>query len=302
MNTNPKISVVMPTYNMAHLIKRAIGSVLSQTCQDFEIVIINDGSTDDTEEVVKEYMLKDQRIRFLTQPHSGKPAVGTNFGIKNSNGKYIAILDSDDEWLPTKLEEQLKLMEARPELGFVVCSTVLIHPDGKTKEQILTRPESLIESLLVKCYLYPSSMLAKKEVLRAIGLVDENYWVACDWGMFTEMAKRYEYEFLEEILYKYYIHNTNHSYQKNYTHRIHDRERFLDQNSDLYKQYPGILEYQYITLASDLVSGDQMKKARHYLKKSLKLNWSFSNLIRLIISYFGKTIYQKYRTARGHLN
>jgi len=292
----------MPTYNMALLIKRAIGSILNQTCQDFEVVIVNDGSTDNTENVIKKYMLKDQRIRLLTQPHSGKPAVGTNLGIKNSDGQYIAILDSDDEWLPTKLEKQLNLMEAKPELGFVVCSTVLIYPDGQTKEQILTRPESLVESLLVKCYLYPSSMLAKKEVLQAIGLVDENFWVACDWGMFMELAKRYEYEFLDEILYKYYIHNTNHSYQKNYTHRIHDRERFLDKNSDLYQRHPEILEYQYIALASDLVSDGQMKKARHYLKKSLELNRSLSNLARLIISYFGKTVYQKYRTARGHLN
>lgn len=301
MNPQPTISVIMPVYNRADLIMRAIDSILCQSFQDFEIIVVSDGSTDNTENIVREKIQKDKRIKLLIQKHSGKPAVATNLGIKNSSGKYIAILDSDDEWLPTKLEKQLKLMESNPELGFVACNTVLIYPDNSAKEQELPKTESLVESLLVKCYLYPSSMLAKKEALYSIGLIDENYWVSCDWGMFTEMAKKYKYDFVDEVLYKYYIHNTNHSYQKNYAQRIHDREYFLNKNADLYKNYPKLLEYQYITLASDLMSKDEPERARYYFRKSLELNRSLNNVARLAISYFGKYIYQKYRTSRGHI-
>lgn len=297
---NAKISVIMPTYNMAHMIKRAIDSILNQSFQDFEIIVVNDGSTDNTESLIKNLASGDPRIKLLNQTHSGKPAVATNTGIKNSNGKYIAILDSDDEWLPTKLEKQLKLIESRPGLGFVACHTVLLYPEH-SKEQLLPRPKSLVEALLIKCYLYPSSMLAKREALDAIGLIDENYWVSCDWGMFMEMAKKYDYDFVDEVLYKYYIHKTNHSYQKNYAQRVHDREYFLHNNADLYKNYPKLLEYQYITLASDLMSKGESRKARYYFKKSLELNRSLKNIARLAISYCGKTLYQKYRTNRGHI-
>ncbi len=290
----------MPTYNMAHMIGRAINSILNQSFQDFEIIVVNDGSTDNTESLIKELATGDPRIKLVNQAHSGKPAVATNTGIRNSNGEYIAILDSDDEWLPTKLEKQLKLIESRPELGFVTCHTVLVYPEH-TKEQLLPRTKSLAEALLVKCYLYPSSMLAKREALDSIGLIDENYWVSCDWGMFMEMAKRYDYDFVDEVLYKYYIHNANHSYQKNYAQRVHDREYFLNNNADLYKNHPKILEYQYITLASDFMSKGEPQRARYYLRKSLELNRSLKNIARLAVSYFGKTVYQKYRTSRGHI-
>ena len=290
----------MPTYNMAHMIKRAIDSILNQSFDDFEIIVVNDGSTDNTENLIKSLASRDSRIKLINQAHSGKPAVATNTGIKNSNGKYIAILDSDDEWLPTKLEKQLKLIESRPGLGFVACHTLLVYPDYSEK-RLLPRTRSIVEALLVKCYLYPSSMLAKREALYSIGLIDENYWVSCDWGMFMELAKKYDYDFVDEILYKYYIHNTNHSYQKNYAQRVYDREYFLHNNTDLYKNHPELLEYQYITLASDLMSKGDPKKARYYFRKSLELNRSLKNIARLIISYLGKTVYQKYRTSRNHL-
>ena len=103
------VSVIIPTYNRAKLLKRAIESVLNQTFQDFELIVVDDGSTDDTKEIVKSF--NNQKIIYIYQENFGGAALPKNVGIKMAQGKYIAILDSDDEWLPEKLQKQVTLFE-----------------------------------------------------------------------------------------------------------------------------------------------------------------------------------------------
>ena len=93
----PKVSIIIPTYNRANLLPRAINSVLNQTFKDFELIIVDDGSTDNTRKVVKEFEEKDSRIKYIWQENFGGPAKPTNTGLKISKGKYIAFLDSDNE-------------------------------------------------------------------------------------------------------------------------------------------------------------------------------------------------------------
>lgn len=100
----PTVSVVIPTYNRAHLVGRAIQSVLNQTYQDFEIIVVDDGSTDNTEEVVKSF--NDPRIRYIRHDQNRGGSAARNTGIKMARGEYIAFQDSDDEWLPEKLESR----------------------------------------------------------------------------------------------------------------------------------------------------------------------------------------------------
>ena len=107
-----KVSVVMPAHNAAKTIKESINSVISQTFTDWELLVINDSSTDDTETIVSEYVQKDTRIKLLhTDKSVGKPFYPRNVGIQAASGRIIAFLDSDDVWLPTKLENQLPLFE-----------------------------------------------------------------------------------------------------------------------------------------------------------------------------------------------
>ena len=108
---NPKVSVIIPTYNRANLLARAIKSVLNQTFQDFELIVVDDGSTDNTRKVVEEFQKKDSRIKYIFQENSGGPAKPINTGIKNSKGEYITILEDDDEFLPQKLQKQVELFE-----------------------------------------------------------------------------------------------------------------------------------------------------------------------------------------------
>lgn len=110
--TTPIVSVIMPLYNSARFVKQAIDSVLSQTFQDWELIIINDCSTDNSLSVVQPYVDADPRIRLLeTTESSGSPAVPRNIGIEHARGRFIAFLDSDDMWYPKKLEEQLPLFD-----------------------------------------------------------------------------------------------------------------------------------------------------------------------------------------------
>jgi glycosyltransferase involved in cell wall biosynthesis len=108
----PTVSVVLPTYNRSNILPRAIGSVLQQTFGDYELIIVDDASTDNTEQVVNRY--DDSRITFLSHSTNKGGSAARNTGIDNADGKYIAFLDSDDEWLPRKLEKQLSELQSRP--------------------------------------------------------------------------------------------------------------------------------------------------------------------------------------------
>jgi len=108
---SPKVSIVVPTYNRADFLPKAIQSVLNQTYRDWEMIIVDDGSTDNTEEVVKGY--KEERIRYIVHKYNLGLSAARNTGIKNSRGKYIALLDSDDEWFPEKISCQINIFQKR---------------------------------------------------------------------------------------------------------------------------------------------------------------------------------------------
>ena len=105
----PKVSVIIPTYNRQKLLPKAIKSVLNQTFKNFELIIVDDGLTDNTKEIIKEFQKRDPRIKYIWQENFGAPAGPKNTGIKNSKGEYIAFLDDDDEWLPEKLERVIEI-------------------------------------------------------------------------------------------------------------------------------------------------------------------------------------------------
>lgn len=296
----PKVSVIIRTYNRADLVEKAIHSVLTQSFQDFEIVVADDGSSDNTKEIIEKLAAKDSRIRFISQVHFGMPGRTLNLGIKNCRGIYIALLDSDDEWLPSKLEKQVRLIEsAAADVGFVACNIIIINPDGTQEEWKLSSGQSFLGSILKKNYfLSLSSILVKKDLFDFIGPVDENFKTGEDWDMFIRFAQKYDYDFVDEPLCKYYIHGSNISYGKDYSRRAIDLEYLLEKHLELYKRYPKVLEYRYSTLAFYLVNSGDMKKARIYIKKCYELNRSLKNLAKLLLSYFGKTVYLKVLTTR----
>ncbi|GKZ16325.1 glycosyltransferase family 2 protein [Haladaptatus sp. T7] len=126
----PTVSVIVPTYNRADAIPRTIESVLSQTLEDLELIIVDDASQDDTEEVVTSY--DDDRIQFVQHEENQGASAARNTGIERAEGEYMAFLDSDDVWLPTKLEKQVLTLELRSdEWVAAYCKAETVHPDGQ---------------------------------------------------------------------------------------------------------------------------------------------------------------------------
>ena len=294
----PEVSVIIRTYNRADLLPRAIESVLNQSFQDFEIIVADDGSTDQTAAVVNKLQSADNRISFISQEHLGVPGGPLNLGLRHSRGKYIAILDSDDEWLPSKLEKQMQLLEsANPQIGFVSCHTIMVKPDGTEQEKKPSPTETPLEMALMRRFPFAfSSILAKKEVFDFIGPADEKYKIMDDWDVHIRLATKYNYDFVAETLCRYYVHDSNISFSQNYSRQAADLAYLLNKHLSLFELHPKILEHQYITLASYLVKAGDLPKARIYLKKNLVFHPSIKNLARLILSYGGKKVYQKYTT------
>ena len=171
--TYPKVSIIIPTYNRVDLLPRAINSVLNQTFQDFELIVVDDGSTDNTKQVVEEFQKKDKRIKYIWQENSGAPAKPRNTGIKNSQGEYIALLDHDDEWLPEKLEKQLEIFEKNRQtnLGFVGCNALIVKED-KIQEYKTPKYKNILLEILERNFIWScSSVMIKKSVLDKVGFL-----------------------------------------------------------------------------------------------------------------------------------
>jgi glycosyltransferase involved in cell wall biosynthesis len=182
---NILISVVIPSYNRASLLPRTIESIIKQKINDIEIIIADDGSKDNTEQVVKELSKKHPFIRYIKNPINKGEAAARNLGIKAVTGKYVAFLDSDDEWLPNKLSLQLDLIENNPDkYDLVICDYYLVDESGH-KELIQPRfPQKKFSSknlLQQGCNVsFGSTSLLKAKVLDKIGEFDEELPILVD--------------------------------------------------------------------------------------------------------------------------
>ncbi len=167
----PLVRIVIPTFNRASLLAKALGSVLLQSCSDFEVLVIDDGSTDNTEDLLKQLSIRDSRIRYLTQSNCGA-AVARNKAIREpGQHKYIAFLDSDDLWYPRHLEESVTTLERESEVALVFSRVKTIDLAGHWTAEGIRDREKRISSLLEYSTLLPMSnsyLLDPSKCFRAI--------------------------------------------------------------------------------------------------------------------------------------
>ena len=197
-----KISVIIPTYNRKKTLARAIRSVINQSFSPFEILIIDDGSNDGTEEWVNENF---QNIKYIYQNNRGVSSA-RNIGIENANGDWVAFLDSDDEWLPNKLHEQVKAIDSNPEVKFFHTNEIWIRNGVRVNQMKKHKKYGgyIFEKCLDICRVSPSSVLIKKEVLDNIGVFDESLRVCEDYDLWLRITSKYPVLFLDEpLIYKY---------------------------------------------------------------------------------------------------
>jgi glycosyltransferase involved in cell wall biosynthesis len=210
-----KISVVIPTYKRANIIRRAIDSVLKQTFQDFEIIVVDDCSNDNTEQVVK--AIQDRRIIYIKHTTNKGGCAARNTGIKAAGGEYIAFLDSDDEWLPKKLERQYaRFQELDTNVGVVYCGMHQIDDKGALLRDILpVKQGQLLEDLLIgNCVGSFSVVMIRKIFLEKVGYLDESLPSCQDWDLYLRLSKFSEFYYVKDVLINYYIHNDSHRITK----------------------------------------------------------------------------------------
>jgi len=203
------ISVIIPTYNRAHLIERSIKSVLNQTYKDFELLIIDDGSTDNTEEVVARF--DDERIRYIKCEENGGASKARNRGIAEAQYEYIAFQDSDDEWHADKLEKQMKAMEeASEDVGLVYCEYFYHGVQGQEaycppRELPLEEKQGdMFARLLIGNLIGTPTMLIKRECFEKVGVFNENFPCLEDWELVIRIARNYRIAFVPECLMEVY--------------------------------------------------------------------------------------------------
>jgi hypothetical protein len=183
--------VVIPTHDRARLVPRAIRSALAQTVADLEVLVVDDASSDDTPAAVA--AIRDPRLRLLRRARQGGPAAARNDGLRDARGRWVAFLDSDDEWLPDKLARQLARAAAlAPAPQVVYCQAYL--QDGLTGERRLlrrvAREGDVLDSLLGELWLSsPTLYLADREALRAVGGFDEGLRLVEDYDLWLRMAR-----------------------------------------------------------------------------------------------------------------
>ena len=197
-----KISVIIPTYNRKKTLARAIQSVRNQSLSPFEILIIDDGSNDGTEGWVKENF---QSIKYIYQNNHGVSSA-RNIGIENAHGDWIAFLDSDDEWLPNKLYEQVKAIDSNPEMKFFHTNEIWIRNGVRVNQMKKHKKYGgyIFEKCLDICRVSPSSVLIQKEVFDNIGIFDESLRVCEDYDLWLRITSKYPVVFLDiPLIYKY---------------------------------------------------------------------------------------------------
>lgn len=203
------VSVIIPTYNRAQYISETIESVLAQTYSNLEIIVIDDGSIDNTKEVISKYISK---IKYVRQPNSERGAA-RNHGLRLAKGEFIAFLDSDDLWLPDKIEKDLKFFADNPAVGVICTNALQIDADSNQVKILEARGHSgkVTEKLLGNNFVLMATHLIRTNLIRSINGFREERELAGseDWEMWVRLSTITEFAFLPRISAKIRTHLAN---------------------------------------------------------------------------------------------
>lgn len=301
MNNSPKVSVVIPTYNRAHLIQKSIRSVLNQTYKNLEVVVVDD-SDDDTEKRVKE--IKDARLIYIKNPKRMGVSAARNIAIHVSTGELIAFQDSDDEWYEDKLEKQVNLLLSLPsEYAAVYCG--MEYFDIKTDKVIdielteINFRQSYADGMLQTPP--TQTILIKKNVLDEVGYFDEQLRAAEDTELTIRVSRKYLFGFVKEPLIRV---------AKNHDSLMGNAMNYLVAYDIIYEKHKDFLSDEILfglskNLANYWILKNDLRKARGYVKRSLKHKKNFNTLsqyyLLIVAPFLLKSLYKvKYKNGIPH--
>jgi len=199
MSRQPSVSVIIPTYNRAALVRRAAASALAQTYGDFEVLVVDDGSTDATLEALGPFL---SRIKFLRAPENRGVSAARNLGIAAARGEWLAFLDSDDLWLPDKLARQMAYLATHPDLLWCQTEEIWVRRGVRVNPPRSCRKEGgrIFLQSLERCLVSPSAVILHRRLLEDHGGFDETLPVAEDYDLWLRLAWRHPVGLLPEPL------------------------------------------------------------------------------------------------------
>jgi glycosyltransferase involved in cell wall biosynthesis len=267
----PKVSVVIPTHNRASFLQAAIQSVLNQTFQDFEIIVVDDASEDQTGEVVQSFT--DPRLRYMRHETSRGQGATRNAGLHQASGEYVALLDDDDEWMLQKLEKQVALLDGSPsKVGMVYAGVCRVEVSSK---RVLNRviPEkrgSIFRDLCEKNWIGGcSSVVLRRSCLEKIGWFEEGLAAQADYDLWIRISKEFDIECIREPLVYYGVHGNRIS--TNYESLIQGMEAQFGKYGSLFARDNRNYSRRYFVLGIYYCLDGNAKKGRDALLKAIRL-------------------------------
>ncbi len=272
-NERPYVSVIIPTYNNAHFLPQTLDSVLEQTYQEFEVIVIDDGSTDDTETVIEPYR---ERIRYLKKANGG-PSAARNLGIQYAKGEFIAFLDADDLWHSDKLALQIAFFQTHPEVGVVYTDGVHFDSEGVISNSIKELYDKIpsgyvFDDLFGNHCIGLSSVMVRRRCLDEVGLFDESLIGAEDYNLFLRLAQKFQFGFLDKALLHKRAHANNLS--DNLDRMCEDEIKNIDKIAAMFPDKAikrGQLKGQaYARFGRYYFAQRRFDKARHCYKQAMR--------------------------------
>jgi glycosyltransferase involved in cell wall biosynthesis len=287
---SPLVSVILPVYNRGHLLQRVVTSVLSQSHDNLELIIVDDASSDDTEERVA--ALADPRLRYIRHSHNQGASVARNTGIEVARGEYIAFMDDDDEWVGHKLAAQLAVFvhSELPELGIVTCGHYMMSSGERGTLWIPTQRGWVFETLLLQKRIgcRPPSLLIRSSVLRDHRIrFDPNLPARQDWDFVAQVSRKCQLDFVPEPLVLVHQHPGERVWTPDRAIRagkyLHEkyREEFL--------QRPEAHNKFHLRLALSCMAAGDWVAARHQVLAGIRARpRALSSYLWLLLSYSGR--------------
>jgi len=300
------ISAVISCYNYGKFVQFAIESILNQTYSDFEIIIINDGSHDNSEQVIKGF-LPDPRIKYFYQKNQGQ-AVAKNNGIKYSQGEFIAFLDADDIWDKNKLEKQYRLFK-NEKVGVVYSRAKYMLPDNSITNDIergkylQPRRGNIASWLIFDNFIPFSSSIVRKTCFNTTGLFDESLSMGIDWDLWLRLSLKWHFDYIEDKLITYRVGHSN-QMSKNTI----KRRECVDHIFYAFTKKHGMLlgdsiikkakSYSYYNAGYAAIQVD-INAGINFFLKSLKLNFTNINSFKGLVKCMFIMILKRFKPLYG---
>lgn len=306
----PKVTVVIPAYNAMRYLPETMETVLNQTYTDFEVLVINDGSTDDTPKWVDELSKKEPKVRMVSQANQGL-AGARSAGVIHARGEYIAYIDADDLWESTKLAKQVQCLEENPEVALVYTWTALADERGNPTGRVVASDaegyvwEKLTEMNFVCC---GSTPMIRRSCFDEVGLFALDVSPSDDWDMWLRLAAKYPFKVIKEPLIYYRQHSNNSSRKCQHileTHRIVIERNFTSVPTEKLHFRNRSYGCIYLYLGWRAIENLDWEQAEHFRQQAyahrpqLLFTMRFIRLALAInlVRLFGANFYQKIRNS-----